>query len=152
MPVTIAGLPIHVLLVHAVVVLVPLMAIATAVAAIVPKWRDRLLWITGIDAVMMAVSLLASNAGERLLAGLKSTGAALPEATNHGVIGHQFKFFVFGLVAASFVAWLVRTKMAWLGIALTVVAGIAVIGWTIYTGDTGARAVWGATMTGLHLG
>jgi len=38
---TINGLPLHPLLVHAVVVLLPLAAVGSIIIAVVPKWRRR---------------------------------------------------------------------------------------------------------------
>ena len=41
MPETIGGIPLHPLVVHAVVVLIPLAALGVIAIALVPKWRSR---------------------------------------------------------------------------------------------------------------
>jgi hypothetical protein len=61
------GLPAHVLLVHAVVVLVPLSALLLIVVAAWPAARDRLAWLTAALAVITLVSVpLTTDAGEWL--------------------------------------------------------------------------------------
>jgi hypothetical protein len=64
---TIAGLPAHILLVHAVVVLVPLTAVLTVLVAVWPAARARLGIPTALLAVVMLVAVpLTTEAGEWL--------------------------------------------------------------------------------------
>ena len=64
---TVLGLPVHALVVHGVVVLLPLMAIVTAVVACVPRWRARAAWpVVVVDAGMVAMTLVARQSGEAL--------------------------------------------------------------------------------------
>ncbi|MHC1557881.1 DUF2231 domain-containing protein [Actinomycetospora sp. C-140] len=61
------GLPAHVLLVHAVVVLVPLTALLLVAVAVWPAARARLSWLTAALAVLTLVSVpLTTEAGEWL--------------------------------------------------------------------------------------
>lgn len=52
----ILGLPAHVLVVHAVVVLVPLLALLSAAYVALPRFRARLDWAVAILAVVAPVS------------------------------------------------------------------------------------------------
>ena len=64
---TIAGLPAHVLLVHAVVVLVPLVALLTVLVAVWPAMRARFAQLNAVLAVATLVAVpLTTEAGEWL--------------------------------------------------------------------------------------
>src|SRR6476661_3816424 len=64
---TIAGLPAHILLVHAVVVLVPLTAVLTVLVAVWPAARARLALPNAVLAVATLVAVpLTTDAGEWL--------------------------------------------------------------------------------------
>lgn len=66
-PTEISGIPAHVLLVHAVVILVPLTAVLVAVTACWPAARHRLGVVVPVAALVTLVSVpLATNAGEWL--------------------------------------------------------------------------------------
>ena len=75
---TINGLPLHPLLVHAVVVLLPLAAVGSIIIAVVPKWRRRywlpvlLLAVLGIGAVP-----ITQQAGEALYDTIKGSPPGL---------------------------------------------------------------------------
>ena len=65
---TIAGLPAHVLLVHAIVVLAPLTAALEILCAIWPAARRRLVWLVlAFAAVNLVFTPLTTDAGEWLL-------------------------------------------------------------------------------------
>src|SRR6478672_1846013 len=62
------GVPLHPLVVHAVVVLGPLAALAGLAYAFVPRWRWLLRWPLVVLAVVTAgAAVLAASAGEALL-------------------------------------------------------------------------------------
>lgn len=64
---TIAGLPVHALVVHAVVVLGPLAALMLLAYALRPTWRTGLRWPTLLLAAVSAVSaFVATQSGEAL--------------------------------------------------------------------------------------
>lgn len=63
----IGGLPAHILLIHAVVVLAPIAGLLSILFAVVPRLRGRLAWPLGVLAVLLApLSLLTAQAGEQL--------------------------------------------------------------------------------------
>lgn len=62
------GLPMHALVIHAVVVLVPLSAVCAVAYAARPTWRRMLLWPTAVGALVSGVSaFVAGESGESLL-------------------------------------------------------------------------------------
>lgn len=72
---TIFGLPAHILLVHAVVVLSPLAALLGLAVAIRPRWAFYLRWPLIVFSVISAgAAILAASAGEALEERLGETG------------------------------------------------------------------------------
>ena len=66
---SIAGLPLHPLVVHFAVVLLPLGALGLVVLVLVPKWADRYGWLTvGAIAVGTGAAFVAKESGEALAA------------------------------------------------------------------------------------
>lgn len=73
---TLLGLPAHPLLVHGVVVLLPLMAVATAVVAWRPAWWPRLaILVAAGNLVVFGLTVLAKESGERLEHQVRRTAA-----------------------------------------------------------------------------
>lgn len=136
---TVLGLPVHALVVHAVVVFLPLMAITTAVVACVPRWRARAAWpVAVVDAGIVATTFVARQSGEALQTRL---GGQI--AQEHAGIGRNLIWFALAMFVASLVAAVLRrSPRAKLGAALTVVAGLLAIWWTVRVGHTGSDAVW----------
>jgi hypothetical protein len=86
MPSTLFGLPTHILLLHVVVVLLPIVAALTVVIAVWTTARER--FGVALVAVTFLVTLfvpLTTQAGEDLLSRLPET----PARTHHGEIGQQ---------------------------------------------------------------
>lgn len=76
--VTIFGLPAHVLLVHAVVVLLPLSALCAAALAVRPAWRRRYGWpVLLLSAAAVGAVPLTQKAGEQLQAKMAALGNPL---------------------------------------------------------------------------
>jgi hypothetical protein len=142
---TFRGLPTHILIVHAVVVLVPLCFVGVCVSAVSRKWRERLgtpiLWLLGAAVVS---AFIATRSG-RLL---RSRIGATPAINHHAHIGVWVPWFV--LIALVLTAlWLAveRRPGASRGLRLTAcVLAVASCGfatvWVAYTGEAGSRATW----------
>ena len=136
---TVLGLPVHALVVHGVVVLLPLMAIITAVVACVPRWRVRAAWpVVVIDAAMVAMTFVARQSGEAL-----QTRLGAQVAQEHAAIGRNLIWFALAMFLASLVVAVIRgSQRARLGGVLAVVAGVFAIWWTVRVGHSGSEAVW----------
>lgn len=137
---TIAGLPVHPLVVHAVVVLLPVMALVSIAVAVRPQWRSAARWVVLANAVVFAMSFVAKESGEKLQGRL---GGEIAE--EHAEYGDVLPLFALGLLLATAVLWYATTRggiVVPVSVVLVVLAAVAAIGWTVVTGDTGARSVW----------
>ncbi|TYL50702.1 DUF2231 domain-containing protein [Agromyces mariniharenae] len=155
-------LPLHVLLVHAVIVLVPLVGLALIVIAAWPAAR-RVLWLPVLIAAVLLVplGLVTIEAGKWLQA--RVPAAPLIEA--HTSIGESIVPWLWALlgVAVLVSAWAViellaarrstgteeRRPSRGLRIAVNSVLTVAALavtagaGWTVFQiGESGSRAVW----------
>lgn len=142
---TVAGLPVHSLVVHAVVVLVPLVALGAILMAVWPSFSRRfgtLIVIVGGGAA--AASLVAKESGEQLAL---RVGTPLP----HADLGKLMPLFAGALFVVLLVFWLFdrgipmnRPRPGWL-VALAVVlviVALAAMAWTFRVGHSGSEAVW----------
>lgn len=159
MPVFVFGLPLHALVVHAVVVLVPLAVVGTVAVALWPKFRVRFGWpIVGLTAVATATIPIATSSGEDLRDRLVPTDLI----RQHARLGDELLIFVMGLfVVCTALVWFdrYRRRAEGPGAARRVPAKLVIVTLTVLTvglavtsavqvvriGDSGARAVWSDT-------
>jgi uncharacterized membrane protein len=149
------GVPLHPLVVHAVVVLGPLATLTGLVYALVPKWRWLLRWPLVALALLTAVTaFLATASGEDLLESRPELEQLVEEHAEHGEL---LRNVALGFVPVSVLAaWALggvsalasgrgaRESRWQLPVAgLLVVASIALLVTLFLAGDSGARAVWG---------
>jgi hypothetical protein len=136
---TVLGLPVHALVIHGVVVLLPLMAFITAVVACVPRLRVLAAWpVALVDGGMVAMTFVARQSGQALQTRL---GGQI--AKDHAALGINLIWFALAMFAASLVvAAMRRSERATVGIVLTVVTGVLALWWTIRVGHSGSSAVW----------
>lgn len=149
------GLPVHILVVHAAVVFVPLLAVGAIVYAVVARWRPKLGWAVFLLSIAAPVAaLVAKESGEklydRLLAqGLKGRGAEI--LSDHMGFGTLTFWFSLALGVVSLIMVIATQRrdaklprVAELGLAVVMVALAAISGYYVFrTGDSGAMAVWG---------
>ena len=148
-------MPLHPLVVHAVVVLGPLAALTGLAYAAVPRWRWLLRWPLVALAVVTAVAtVVATQAGQALL-DLRPELEPLVE--EHEEYGELLRNVALGYVLVSAVAaWALGGVSALasgrgaretrFGIPVAVVLAAASVGLLVVlflAGDSGARAVWG---------
>jgi uncharacterized membrane protein len=143
---TIAGLPVHPLIVHVVVVFVPVAAIASVAMAIRPRFSRRF----GVAVVILAViaagtSFIARASGDTLAARLGY------EPQPHTELGNELPIFVTVFALLVLVFWLFdrgvpgnRGRPTWLKFlaVAVVVSAILATWWTIRVGHSGAESVW----------
>ncbi len=112
MPVKIDGLPAHVLLIHAVVVLLPLAAIMVVLSAVWPAARRKLGFLTPAVALVGLVLVpITTHAGEWLEQRLPDSKAI----EHHADLGHTLLPWAAGLFVVAVVIWLLgrRYDMGW---------------------------------------
>ncbi|SCG40922.1 DUF2231 domain-containing protein [Micromonospora halophytica] len=154
------GLPGHILVIHAAVVFVPLLALLASAYGLVPRWRPRLGWAVAILAVVTpAITWVATESGEAFEEFLEGKGypaGLLAKIEEHSEYGETTLWFTVGLAVAALLllaltSGRIRTPRlpSWVNWLLTgvivVLAGFALVYVTL-TGDTGAASVWGNTL------
>jgi uncharacterized membrane protein len=150
------GLPLHVLVNHAVVVFVPLTAVAAVIFAVVPRWRWLLRWPVLVGAAACLVTgYVAKESGQDFFDRLGQPQVAVMHRDRAYVLFWiLLAFFVVSLTATFLLGGRsplpgsrqvrgasrpVQLVVALLLVAVAVGAGAQVV----LTGDAGARAVWG---------
>lgn len=152
---TIAGLPAHVLLLHAVVALVPLTAILLILCAVWPAARRRLVWLVAtLAGLTLIVTPATVTAGEWLADTGKIDGS--PDLDRHMAAGEYGLYMALGLaLAAGLLAGLHVALSRGGGVAPLVRLGIAAVVialaggsmFAIHTiGESGAKAAWGGLL------
>lgn len=138
------GIPAHPLIVHAPVVLIPLLLLAAVALVAKPAWRERgvpLLAITAAGVFVLCV--LAAGSGEKLEARVGEG----PLVEEHAELGEQLRLLSAFLAVAA-VGWALALRRAALAVAAVplMVATVALAGittiWDVRTGHAGAKAVW----------
>jgi uncharacterized membrane protein len=164
--ITVGGLPVHPLLVHAVVVLIPLTTLTAIAVAVRGPWRRGGSLLVALGAVVSLVAaFLAMQAGEQLLEALSAGGHLSPNFDSHDKWGTYTWYATIPFAVLAVVSALLarRTRpapahsgstatttgvgaavLAW----LTVLAGIVAVVFCFLAGDSGSRAVWGFLTAG----
>ncbi len=144
---TAAGLPLHALVVHAVVAGIPVMALVTAAVASRDAWRRSLSWFVVVaNAGLLALTFVTVRSGEALRARRESlAGAEIPSITRHADRGGLMPWFVAALLAVSVLVAATRHRPALRlpGLVLALLVAAAAIWWTVLTGHSGSASVWG---------
>ncbi|MFD4674445.1 DUF2231 domain-containing protein [Lentzea sp. NPDC058450] len=157
---TIDGIPLHPLLVHAVVVLLPLAALSSIAISLVPKWRRKYAWpVLGVTLAGVAAVPLAKQAGEDFQAALERNGVQNPLIQTHADLGTTLLPIALGFGVAV-IALLVAGRLAdrereaeapttktWrvISVVVSVLVVLLAVGTTVQTvraGHSGSEAVW----------
>ncbi len=147
------GLPVHPLVVHGVVVLLPLAVVGTMAIALRPAWRLRHgLWVVAAALVATVLLPISTSSGEALQKRVGDPG-------EHADLGDSLIFFAIPLlVLAAALVWLEWRKSKdkpaiGPSVLPAAIAGLAIVaalatGVQVYrVGDSGARAAWGDQVT-----
>ncbi|MEO5854020.1 MAG: DUF2231 domain-containing protein [Nocardioides sp.] len=154
------GIPLHPLVVHAVVVLTPFAALLGVLYAVVPRWRWALRWpLVAVTLAGVVTAFVATYTGQDLA---RSRGlGALEAVQKHQQAGVWLRnVMVAFTVVVGLAAWRLggpsallsgggeRPAPGGIGTLLTVgalVVGSLALGVAVFlAGDSGARAVWGS--------
>jgi uncharacterized membrane protein len=146
------GLPIHPLVVHAVVVLLPLAIVGTVAIAFRETWRKAYgHLVLGCAAAATVLIPVATSSGEALEKHVGDPG-------KHAQLGDQLIWFAIPLLALDLALVYFTRRPPAKGTALKVVAALSVVaavaaGVQVYrVGDSGARAAWGDQVASSHGG
>jgi uncharacterized membrane protein len=143
---SVAGLPLHPLVIHAAIVLIPLAAISALVMSYLPSFSRRYGKVTLVIALVAQTSLFLA----------KVTGEAFEEILdkdvgNHAELGEIAPFITLPMVALIYLRWRLDRSGATVGSALVrrltslalIVASLASIVIVVLVGHSGAESVWG---------
>ena len=98
MPDTVFGLPVHALVLHAAVTLVPLASLCLVAVALVPRWRDRFgIPVVLLTAAAMVVVFVVEESGEHL----RTLMGYDPATFRHGEIAEGTLWWVFPMFLTS---------------------------------------------------
>lgn len=174
----IAGLPLHPLIVHAAVIIIPVAALLTIAGAVSGRARQKLgVWIPGVAFLALILVLLAQQAGQWLFDRIDHT----PLIETHTNFGKLILPWVAGMFLLSFVEWLLHRlrvkhemedqevkqgtaktttgssgiKPRRLDTILSIVASVLALIFAVgslaavyQAGESGSRAVWEGRVTG----
>jgi hypothetical protein len=157
----VTGLPVHVLVIHAVVVFVPLVVLVALAYALVPRWRWLLRWpLLAGSAGCLAAGYVARESGEALFDRLNEPEfVAVHAGRGQLLVWFLLAFFVVSVAAVFMLggptpllggreragaAGPVQLVVAALLVVAAVGAGVQVV----RTGDAGARATWSSAPAG----
>ena len=146
---TFNGLPLHVLLVHFIVVLAPLTALLAIVCAVWPAARKRLIWlVAALSLITVVLTPLTTSAGEWL----EHRVGRSPVVHTHAELGDTMLYFSLALlVAVALLAFIhvresqnhaLKPIAVWLVTAFVVLVGVATTVQVYRIGDSGANATW----------
>lgn len=142
---TIAGLPVHPLIVHFAVVLLPLATLGVIATIFLPRLQKHYLAISAVGVLIgTGATFVAKESGEAL-----SERVGLPQ--RHSDLGTYLfiSAVAFLLLTLLFYRQTQKGSVArinTLGVMTTVI-GVVVIGLSVLTGHTGAEAVWKSRIT-----
>ena len=158
------GLPVHPLVVHGVVVLLPLAVLGTIAIVVRPRWRRSFgPLVVGCAAVATALLPVATSSGEALEKRVGDPGA-------HADLGDQLIWFAIPMLVLALALVVLDRRTARVGgsvngsgggsasgssssklvtavAVLAVVASLACAVQVYRVGDSGARAAWGDQVT-----
>jgi uncharacterized membrane protein len=160
------GLPLHPLIVHATVVLIPLAALLALVYAGMPRLRWATRWPMAAAALAALGSVVAAYlAGRDFLSTLEQPGGKFEAGQSAVIMLHQERAEVLLWLTVVFSAFTLmsvwglggpsslasgrgqRTQASgvieWSLVTMLVVLAVSLILMTIATGEAGARSVWG---------
>lgn len=141
---TFQGLPLHPLVLHATVVLLPLMCVLTVLVAVRPVLRAKYAWwVFGIDTLLVGLVYVTIKSGEYFERALNAS--ANPLVVRHQHLGHQLIWFALAMAVTALVVALLKDRggPASMGATLiTTVAALLLLIWVVRVGHSGAEAAW----------
>jgi hypothetical protein len=145
---TVNGLPLHPLVVHATVVALPVLALMS-LAYLRPRWRDGLRWpLVGMGVVSAVLMWLTSASGDSLKHDRFSAmgGVLAQRIQHHEDLAGKLAVVTYVLAALAVVVPLVRHRLplplVWVGSVLLVAGAVGVGVLVVLTGHAGAEAAW----------
>jgi hypothetical protein len=161
---TVFGLPVHALVMHVVVVLVPLAAAGVVAIAAIPRWRARYgVLVLAIATAGLAAVPVATRSGNMLRDRLGASGVVARQIQHHKQMGDRviWPTLAMWLLAITLVVMDRRGRSDWQGrggrqarqgtalkvvAVLAALAAVAAAAQVTITGHLGSTAVWSCTI------
>ena len=151
MPETVLGLPLHPLVVHATVVLVPLTAVVLLLAVLAPRFRAWAGWLPlGLAVIATALAPISTSSGENLEERLGRT----PLIEEHAELGEMLVWWCLGMLVVAGVVTLLShrapgveepSRAVAVGLAVAgVVVSVGTMVQVALIGHSGAESAWGS--------
>lgn len=144
------NLPVHVLVLHFAVVLIPMGAMATIAVMVRQEWRTKFaMYVAAGNVGLLALTFVTVRAGLDLQVKLDPTRQNVP-TNDHETFGKALLWIVLALAVVSVITWLASRADNFAPVALTGLAGVVALlafasaGMTVVTGHTGSESHWGA--------
>ncbi|MBK7622503.1 MAG: hypothetical protein IPJ14_07525 [Kineosporiaceae bacterium] len=140
---TVLGLPLHPLVVHAVVILLPLAAVLTVAVAAIPGWRRLAPYLAVLNGAVVVAAITAVQSGESLERRVEQLSRPA-ELHDHAEWGEKLVPLAIALFLGALVIWYTRTRptLAKVVAGLALVGAVGTIALTAYVGHSGATMVW----------
>jgi uncharacterized membrane protein len=154
----IKGLPIHPLVVHTAVVLIPLLVLGAVVYALAPRLRARIGWaVLALAVAAPLAALFAKLSGDAFRQRLidnkvlgSDSQSLLNRVNDHRSLGNITLWFTIALAVTTLLLVFVTSRRTptvprWGTAVLGVIVVALAVGsgyYVFWTGDYGARAVW----------
>ena len=140
---TITGLPVHPLVVHAVIVLLPLACLGALLVAAKPSWNRSWGWVVlACSFIALGSAFVAKESGEKL-----ASRVGWPE--DHIEWGEKIPIAAFGLFVLLALLWWFdrqqrdgRTTLTKVVAVLVVLVAAGNLALAVLAGHSGATAVW----------
>jgi hypothetical protein len=140
----ISGLPIHPLLVHVAVVLLPVMGVVTTLVVARTSWRPALRWVVIADLLTFVAIFVTVESGEALQSRLSQV-AGQTVAEDHGELGKVLIPIALLLFLVALGAHFALPRGGILVPVSIVAVGLVAllgVGMTVAVGHSGATASW----------
>src|ERR1700752_5321040 len=143
-----AGLPLHVLIIHAAVVFGPLACLSALAYVFLPRYRDMLRWPTlALTVIAVGAIWAAYLSGQNFFASdrfANASGELLDNIDTHESYAKTLRWIATGFgivtVAATYLHDRDGTRKMVLG-GLVAIGAVATLVWVVLTGDAGSRSV-----------
>jgi glucan phosphoethanolaminetransferase (alkaline phosphatase superfamily) len=150
---TVLGLPVHALVMHVVVVMVPLAAAGVIAIALVPRWRPRFgPLVIALSTIGLAAVPVATQSGQWLKGQLNASGVVAKQIDDHQRMGNLVLWPTLAMWVLV-IALVLRDRQrrrndrtVTIIAVLAVVAALAATAQVAVTGHLGSTAVWSCTI------
>lgn len=149
---TVLGLPVHVLVIHGVLVLIPAASLAAITISVVEKWRARFGYVVlALTTASLVLVPVATRSGQALKQRVNAGGIVARQIRDHEAAGELLIWPVLAVWVLTVVLLVLHRRphsraAARVLAGVMVVAALAAIGQVVIAGHLGSTAVWSCTI------